>query len=171
MAQFLRMPPVMEELTPELARRIQVEELWGRRVVLEGSMNARRLREYESRQLLSRLRGEDWQQCSVPKAPRRLNVGSWLRLRVFSVFALQPSLPAWLCPSSFRRSKLMVNFCRGIFLRLSRNLLASAPKPECAQTREYPKVSEVFGNAPASPKRPSFGRANRTLKTGRREAA
>ena len=30
----------MEQLTPELERRIQVEELWGRRVVLEETMNA-----------------------------------------------------------------------------------------------------------------------------------
>jgi hypothetical protein len=48
----------MEELTPELERRIQVEELWGRRVVLEESMNAWRFREYQSRRLLSLLRDE-----------------------------------------------------------------------------------------------------------------
>jgi len=42
----------MEELTPELERRIQVEELWGRRVVLEESMNAWRFREYQSRRLV-----------------------------------------------------------------------------------------------------------------------
>jgi len=45
----------MEELTPELERRIQVEELWGRRVVLEETMNAWRFREYQSRRLLSLL--------------------------------------------------------------------------------------------------------------------
>lgn len=45
----------MEELTPELERRIQVEELWGRRVVLEETMNARRFREYQSCRLLSLL--------------------------------------------------------------------------------------------------------------------
>jgi hypothetical protein len=48
----------MEELTPELERRIQVEELWGRRVVLEESMNAWRFREYKSRRLLCLLRDE-----------------------------------------------------------------------------------------------------------------
>jgi hypothetical protein len=48
----------MEELTPELERRIQVEELWGRRVVLEESMNAWRFREYQSRRLLRLLRDE-----------------------------------------------------------------------------------------------------------------
>jgi hypothetical protein len=48
----------MEEITPELERRIQVEELWGRRVVLEESMNAWRFREYQSRRLLCLLRDE-----------------------------------------------------------------------------------------------------------------
>ena len=49
----------MEELTPELERRIQVEELWGRRIVLEEMMNAFRFREYQSRRLLSLLSSED----------------------------------------------------------------------------------------------------------------
>jgi hypothetical protein len=49
----------MEELTPELERRIQVEELWGRRVVLEATMNDWRFREYQSRRLLSLLHSED----------------------------------------------------------------------------------------------------------------
>src|ERR1700760_1654200 len=48
----------MEELTPELERRIQVEELWGRRIVLEETMNAWRLREYQSRRLLCLLRDD-----------------------------------------------------------------------------------------------------------------
>lgn len=48
----------MEELTPELERRIQVEELWGRRVVLEESMNAWRFREYQSRRLICLLHDE-----------------------------------------------------------------------------------------------------------------
>jgi hypothetical protein len=45
----------MEEITPELERRIQVEELWGRRIVLEEMMNESRFREFESRRLLSLL--------------------------------------------------------------------------------------------------------------------
>jgi hypothetical protein len=48
----------MEELTPELERRIQVEELWGRRVVLEETMNDWRFREYQSRRLLSLLHND-----------------------------------------------------------------------------------------------------------------
>jgi|SRR5581483_7237979 len=49
----------MEDLTPELERRIQVEELWGRRIVLEETMNAWRFREYQSRRLLSLLGSEE----------------------------------------------------------------------------------------------------------------
>ena len=43
---------VMEHLTPELERRIQVEELWGRRLVLEDMMNASRYKEYSLRRML-----------------------------------------------------------------------------------------------------------------------
>jgi hypothetical protein len=58
----------MEDLTPELERRIQVEELWGRRVVLEETMNALRFREYQSRRLLSLLRSENYEQAKLPKS-------------------------------------------------------------------------------------------------------
>ncbi len=56
----------MEELTPELERRIQVEELWGRRIVLEETRNDWRFREYQSRRLLSLLHNEVG---SPPKKP------------------------------------------------------------------------------------------------------
>jgi hypothetical protein len=59
----------MEELTPELERRIQVEELWGRRIVLEESKNAWRFREYQSRRLLCLLRGEETEGRAVARAP------------------------------------------------------------------------------------------------------
>jgi hypothetical protein len=59
----------MEELTPELERRIQVEELWGRRIVLEESMNAWRFREYQSRRLLSLIRDEGGEKRIVRSAP------------------------------------------------------------------------------------------------------
>jgi hypothetical protein len=59
----------MEELTPELERRIQVEELWGRRVVLEDTMNDWRSREYQSRRLLSLLRSEDCDRDTLQKVP------------------------------------------------------------------------------------------------------
>jgi hypothetical protein len=42
----------MEYLTPELERRIQVEELWGRRLVLEDTMNASRYKEDSLRRML-----------------------------------------------------------------------------------------------------------------------
>jgi hypothetical protein len=46
----------MEQLTPELERRLQVEELWARRNVLNDSMNARRCERFRTRhQMLSRL--------------------------------------------------------------------------------------------------------------------
>ena len=59
----------MEELTPELERRIQVEELWGRRVVLEETMNDWRFREYQSRRLLSLLHSEDCDRRYPEKSP------------------------------------------------------------------------------------------------------
>jgi hypothetical protein len=59
----------MEELTPELERRIQVEELWGRRVVLEDTMNDWRSREYQSRRLLSLLRSEDCDRGTLQEVP------------------------------------------------------------------------------------------------------
>jgi hypothetical protein len=59
----------MEELTPELERRIQVEELWGRRIVLEESKNAWRFREYQSRRLLCLLRGEETEGRVTARAP------------------------------------------------------------------------------------------------------
>jgi hypothetical protein len=40
---------LQEELPPELLRRLQVEELWARRTVLSGLMNAERLRAYADR--------------------------------------------------------------------------------------------------------------------------
>lgn len=58
----------MEELTPELERRIQVEELWGRRVVLEDTMNAWRFREYQSRRLLCLIRDESGERPVVPNS-------------------------------------------------------------------------------------------------------
>ena len=60
----------MEELTPELERRIQVEELWGRRVVLEATMNDWRFREYQSRRLLSLLHSEDCNRRAPEKSPQ-----------------------------------------------------------------------------------------------------
>ena len=59
----------MEEITPELERRIQVEELWGRRIVLEESWNAWRFREYQSRRLLCLLRDEPDDVRPVRAAP------------------------------------------------------------------------------------------------------
>jgi hypothetical protein len=59
----------MEELTPELERRIQVEELWGRRVVLEESMNAWRFREYQSRRLICLLHDDAGDVRPVRAAP------------------------------------------------------------------------------------------------------
>jgi hypothetical protein len=66
----------MEELTPELERRIQVEELWGRRIVLEESMNAWRFREYQSRRLLSLLHNDDGERSTIlkPLTPSRPKV-------------------------------------------------------------------------------------------------
>jgi len=40
---------LQDELPPELLRRIQVEELWSRRTVLAGLMNAERLKAYSER--------------------------------------------------------------------------------------------------------------------------
>jgi hypothetical protein len=46
----------MEQLTPELERRLQVEELWARRNVLSDSINARRRDNFRARHImLSRL--------------------------------------------------------------------------------------------------------------------
>jgi hypothetical protein len=59
----------MEEITPELERRIQVEELWGRRVVLEETMNDWRFREYQSRRLLSLLHSDDYGRNTLKKSP------------------------------------------------------------------------------------------------------
>jgi hypothetical protein len=59
----------MEELTPELERRIQVEELWGRRVVLEDTMNDWRIREYQSRRLLSLLHSDACGRDTLRKSP------------------------------------------------------------------------------------------------------
>ena len=59
----------MEELTPELERRIQVEELWGRRIVLEDTKNAWRFREYQSRRFICLLRGEETEGRAVAGAP------------------------------------------------------------------------------------------------------
>ena len=42
----------MEALTPELERRLQVEELWARREVLAESINARRLEYFQARRIL-----------------------------------------------------------------------------------------------------------------------
>ena len=89
----------MEELTPELERRIQVEELWGRRVVLEESMNAWRFREYQSRRLFCLLRDEADDVRSVRAAPatdrpktqqpaKRLNVISLRRAAVLGGLVL-----------------------------------------------------------------------------------
>ena len=86
----------MEELTPELERRIQVEELWGRRVVLEESMNTPwRSREYKSRRLFCLLRDEADDVRPVRAAPaidrpkpqqpaKRLNVISLRRAAVLA---------------------------------------------------------------------------------------
>lgn len=40
---------LQDELPPELLRRLQVEELWARRTVLAGHMNAERLKAYAER--------------------------------------------------------------------------------------------------------------------------
>lgn len=42
----------MDALTPELERRLQVEELWARRQVLADSINARRLEYFQARRTL-----------------------------------------------------------------------------------------------------------------------
>src|SRR5215210_8197263 len=45
----------MEELTPELERRLQVEEAWARRTVLSDMINASRLEHYVARRAFVRL--------------------------------------------------------------------------------------------------------------------
>src|SRR5689334_24864637 len=50
----------MEELTPELERRVQVEEAWARRIVLSDMMNERRLAAYGTRRMLLRFHTADF---------------------------------------------------------------------------------------------------------------
>ncbi len=45
--------PFQDDLPPEIQRRLQVEELWARRIVLAELMNAERLKIYAQRRSLS----------------------------------------------------------------------------------------------------------------------
>ena len=44
--------PSQDDLPPEILRRLQVEELWARRLVLAELMNAERLKTYAARRAL-----------------------------------------------------------------------------------------------------------------------
>jgi hypothetical protein len=60
----------MEELTPELERRVQVEEAWARRTVLSDMLNERRLAAYEARRMLLRLHNADFSLSPI-EAPKK----------------------------------------------------------------------------------------------------
>lgn len=67
----------MDQLTPELERRIQVEELWARRNVLSDLMNQDRLERHQAKRLLMCLNGTlaaeppKMRQAKAPSAPNR----------------------------------------------------------------------------------------------------
>lgn len=146
----------MEELTPELERRIQVEELWGRRIVLEEVMNAWRLREYQSRRLLALLRDED---CA-----QRTPVKSTMPTRV------DKAKPPHLWPTfGVRRAAVIVGLTAfGLFVaqQCYDRLLAEASFPSAHQTghashgtsaqieAQTSKLNDGFWKRPAAKLRP-----------------
>lgn len=72
----------MEELTPELERRLQVEEAWARRIVLADVLNERRLADYGTRRMFLRFQAADFSTgpIAVPaKMPARQTESAALR--------------------------------------------------------------------------------------------
>ena len=61
----------MEELTPELERRLQVEEAWARRIVLSDMLNERRLAAYGTRRMLLRFHTADFSPAAMAAPEKR----------------------------------------------------------------------------------------------------
>jgi len=84
----------MEEITPELERRLQVEEAWARRTVLSDMMNERRLAAYGTRRMLLRFHTADFSADAIAAPAKTLQPQS-------DSAALKNIVPARLSPEDW----------------------------------------------------------------------
>jgi hypothetical protein len=151
----------MEELTPELERRIQVEELWGRRVVLEESMNAWRFREYQSRRLICMLCDETRGVRPLRAAPatdrpktrqpaRHLNVISLRRTAVLGGLVLF----TWLVAQQAGGKLLAWGLNLPVPSAVSASDTAGAPRTEARMSKAEQELWKHAGDVHASKLRP-----------------
>jgi hypothetical protein len=131
----------MDQLTPELERRIQVEELWARRNVLSDLMNQDRLERHQAKRLLMCLNGTlaaeppKVQQAKAPSTPDRQR--------------------GWIGQQS------LVQGLWGAAAALLVVIIATA-EPQAAAL--HARVRQAFAG-PASVAAPASNRAERTRKT------
>ncbi len=107
----------MEQLTPELERRLQVEELWARRNVLCDSINAHRRERFQARRLMLSRLGTQALPLPAHVVPEVLDVSSGPVLAMRAPRPMRPTLAAE--PSGARRALRLAGFAAAAGLLLA----------------------------------------------------